>query len=90
MSSVTVDRNGKKKKSTAIKRAAGDVVFDVINVTLICIMLALFIYPIWYTIAVSFAEPAEAAAGTSANPVRDFCFLFWKIAGRIRPSRVPK
>ena len=39
MSSVTVDRNGKKKKSTAIKRAFGDVVFDVINITLICFML---------------------------------------------------
>lgn len=64
MSSVTVDRHGKKKKSTAIKRAAGDVVFDTINIALICLMLVIFIYPVWYTVAVSFAEPAEAAAGT--------------------------
>ncbi len=63
MASVTVDAKGKKKKSTAIKRSAGDVVFDVVNVTLIVIISLIFIYPIWYTIIASLAEPAEVALG---------------------------
>ncbi len=63
MASVTVDAKGKKKKSTAIKRAAGDVVFDTINIIVICIITAIFIYPIWYTIIASLAEPAEVALG---------------------------
>ena len=63
MASVTVDAKGRKKKSTAIKRAAGDVVFDVVNVSIICLITAIFIYPIWYTIIASLAEPAEVALG---------------------------
>lgn len=64
MRSVTIDSKGRRKKSIAIKRSAGDIVFDVINITLICIITLIFIYPIWYIIAVSFAEPAEAASGS--------------------------
>ena len=64
MSSVTVDAKGKKKKSTAIKRSAGDVIFDIVNITLISIITLIFIYPIWYTVAMSFAEPTVAASGS--------------------------
>ncbi len=64
MSSVTVDAKGKKKKSTAIKNSAGDIAFDIVNVTLICIITLIFIYPIWYTIAMSFADPIEAQSGS--------------------------
>ena len=44
MSSVTVDAKGKKKKSTAIKRSTGDVIFDVVNIALIVLISLIFIF----------------------------------------------
>ena len=46
-----------------IKRSTGDIIFDVINITLIVLITLIMIYPMWYVIIVSFATPEEAVAG---------------------------
>ena len=46
-----------------IKRSTGDIVFDVINISLIVLITLIMIYPMWYVIIVSFATPEEAVAG---------------------------
>ena len=51
------------RKSNLIRRSRGDVVFDVINFILITIMTLLIIYPIYYTIIVSFSDVDAVATG---------------------------
>lgn len=50
-------------KNNLIKRSRGDVVFDVINFILITILLLLIIYPIYYTVIVSFSDVDAVATG---------------------------
>lgn len=47
----------------AIRRSKGDVVFDVINVILITLLLIITIFPIYYTIIVSFSDIEAVARG---------------------------
>ena len=46
-----------------IRRSTGDIIFDVINISLIVLITLIMIYPMWYVIIVSFATPEEAVAG---------------------------
>ncbi len=52
-----------KKLNHRIKRSRGDVVFDVINITIILLITLIMIYPMWYVLIVSFASPEEAVRG---------------------------
>lgn len=51
------------KNRNRIRNSKGDYVFDAINITIILLMCILFIYPMWYIIAVSLSKPEEAALG---------------------------
>ena len=53
-----------KKTGNRIRRSTGDVVFDVINITLIVLVTLIMIYPMWYVLIVSFASPEEAVRGS--------------------------
>lgn len=52
------------KSKNRIKRSAGDVIFDVVNVFIIVLITLIMIYPMWYVLIVSFATPEEAVRGT--------------------------
>lgn len=53
----------KRIRGTRIKRSAGDVVFDTVNIIIILAITVLMIYPMWYVLIVSIATPEEAALG---------------------------
>lgn len=53
-----------KPINNRIKRSAGDVVFDVVNIALVTLITLTMIYPMWYVLIVSFATPEEAVRGT--------------------------
>ncbi len=53
-----------KKTGNRIRRSTGDVVFDVINITLIVLVTLIMIYPMWYVLIVSLASPEEAVLGS--------------------------
>ena len=50
-------------KNNLIRRSRGDAVFDVVNFVLITLITLLIIYPIYYTIIVSFSDVDAVATG---------------------------
>ena len=53
----------KARKSNLIRRSRGDVIFDAVNLALITVLTLLIIYPIYYTIIVSFSDVDAVATG---------------------------
>ena len=51
------------KPNNRIKRSTGDVVFDLVNISIIILITLIMIYPMWYVLIVSFASPEEAVRG---------------------------
>ena len=46
-----------------MKRTTGEKIFNVINITLLCILAFTTIYPFLYTVSISLSSAAEAARG---------------------------
>ncbi len=53
----------KAQKNRLIRRSRGDVVFDTVNFIVITLLMLLIIYPIYYTIIVSFSDVDAVATG---------------------------
>lgn len=47
----------KKTSSTAIKRIRGDVVFDVVNASILIVMMLVVLYPLIYVVSCSVSSP---------------------------------
>lgn len=62
MSGKTVERTHKNK----IRRSRSDLIFDVINVTIIIIFLVIILYPLYWVLIASFSDPNAVNRGDVA------------------------
>ncbi len=53
----------KTAKPGRIKRSHADKVFDIVNITLMAVLLILFIWPLWFVVIASFSNPSEVWNG---------------------------
>lgn len=51
------------RKKGAIKRTPGEVVFDTVNIIILCLVGLITLYPLWYVLVASVSDPALVAAG---------------------------
>lgn len=51
------------KKNTKVGQSRGDRIFDLVNHILVFILLAVCIYPLYYTVIASFSEPEQVLSG---------------------------
>lgn len=52
-----------KKSSIFARQTRGDKVFDVVNVLLMCLILAIIVYPLWFVVIASVSDATKVAAG---------------------------
>ncbi len=51
------------RKSVIMRKSYSDKVFDIVNVTVMIILLIIFIWPLWFTVIASFSNPKEVWLG---------------------------
>lgn len=52
-----------KKSSIFARQTQGDKVFDVVNVLLMCLVLIIVVYPLWFVVIASVSDPSKVAGG---------------------------
>lgn len=62
-SGLSAEKLRANARKNHIRRSSGDVVFDVVNISLIVLITLLMIYPMWYVLIASIASPEEVAMG---------------------------
>lgn len=73
----------KEKKVSAFSRQSrGDVAFEVINTLLLCGVLLVILYPIWFVIIASVSEPTKVLAGKVLLFPKGFSFNAYKMVFR--------
>lgn len=50
-------------KNAKIKKSYSDKIFDIVNVAIMCILLVIFVWPIWFVIIASLSDPNEVWLG---------------------------
>lgn len=52
-----------KEKHVKMKKSYNDKIFDIINVLLMCILVVIFVWPLWFIVIASFSDPNEVWLG---------------------------
>ena len=52
-----------KEKHVKMKKSYNDKIFDIINVLLMCILVVIFVWPLWFIVIASFSYPNEVWLG---------------------------
>ena len=53
----------KKRRYKGIARSRSDIIFDTVNIAIMCILLFIFVFPLYYTVIASFSDIHELALG---------------------------
>ena len=56
-----------KEKHVKMKKSYNDKIFDIINVLLMCILVVIFVWPLWFIVIASFSDPNEVWLGHEAG-----------------------
>ena len=59
----TDEKRLKKRRKKGIGRTRADIIFDTVNIIIMCILLFIFVFPLYYTIIASFSDIHELALG---------------------------
>lgn len=71
-----------KKSSAFARQSQGDKVFDVVNVLLMCVILLIIVYPLWFVVIASVSDPAGVAGGEVLLLPRNFSLDAYKMVFR--------
>ena len=52
-----------KEKHVKMKKSYNDKIFDIINVLLMCVLVVIFVWPLWFIVIASFSDPNEVWLG---------------------------
>ena len=52
-----------RRKKNGFKKSYNDKIFDIINILIMCVLLIIFIWPLWFVVIASFSEPNEVWLG---------------------------
>ena len=53
----------RKKAQNRVRECTADRIFNVVNVILMCIVLVIMLYPLWFVLIASFSDPVQVSMG---------------------------
>ena len=74
-----------KLKKTKIRQTRADMIFDIINYSLVGIIVFICIYPLYYTVIASFSDPLEVTRGNVTFWVKGFTLDSYKTVFEYKP-----
>lgn len=55
--------NTMKRNKSGFKKSYNDKIFDIVNILIMCVLLVIFIWPLWFVVIASLSEPNEVWLG---------------------------
>lgn len=75
----------KNKKRNKIKNSLGDQIFDISNILINCILLIIFVWPLWFILIASVSDPYEVMNGNVILWIKGFQLNGFKELAKYEP-----